>query len=99
MIEFDKIATPFHEKASNCTNILSFVKIPKYFCILRCWVCPGRIGLLPDLFWRTSGSRLLRTLTAFFFEVSSSWDQSTFDDGVHFVSDPEVVDVLGKIIQ
>ena len=28
--------------------------------------------------------------------ASSSWDQSTFDDGVHFVSVAAVVDVLGK---
>ena len=30
---------------------------------------------------------------------SSSWDQSTLDDGVHFVGIPDVVDVLGEVIR
>ena len=29
----------------------------------------------------------------------SSWDQSTFDNGVHFESVPDVVDVLGKLLR
>ena len=33
------------------------------------------------------------------FGASSSWNQSTFDDGVHFVSVPDVVDVLGEVIR
>ena len=33
------------------------------------------------------------------FETSSSWNQSTLDDGVHVVSVPEVVDVLGEVVR
>ena len=58
MIEFDKTAILFCERASNCTNILYFGELSKYFCTLRFWVCPDRIGLLPDLLWRPSGSLL-----------------------------------------
>ena len=33
------------------------------------------------------------------FEGSSSWDQSTFNDGVQFISVPDVADVLGEVIR
>ena len=33
------------------------------------------------------------------FETSSSWDQSTLDDGVHVVSVPDVMDALDKVVR
>ena len=65
MIEFDKAATLFSERASDCTSILYVCELSKYICTPRFWVCPDRIGLLPDLLQRTSGLRLCRTLIAY----------------------------------
>ena len=33
------------------------------------------------------------------FETSSSRNQSTLDDGVHVVSVPDVVDVIGEVVR
>ena len=32
-------------------------------------------------------------------KASSSWDQSTFNDGMQFISVPDVVNVLGEVIR
>ena len=58
MIEFDKTAILFFKRASNCTNFLYVGELSKYCCTLRFWVCPDRIGLLPDLHGCPSGSLL-----------------------------------------
>ena len=69
VIELDRVATPFSEEASNCTRKLYFGEMSKCVCTVRFWICPEGIQLLPDLDWRTSGSRLSNGQTA-----CPSWD-------------------------
>ena len=63
-IVFDRTAILFSERISDCTNVPYFGEHSKYFCTPRFWVYPDRIELLPDIDWRTSGSRLWKTRTA-----------------------------------
>ena len=59
-IVFDRTAILFSERVWNCTNVLYSYsgELSPCSCTPRFWVCPDRIEFLPDLDWRTSGSRL-----------------------------------------
>ena len=86
-------------KLQNCTNILYFGVLSKYFCTPRFHVYPDRIELLPDLDLGTSVHGCEKHSLPVPFETSSSWNQSALDDGVQVASVPDVVDALGEVVR
>ena len=47
VIVFAKTAVLSSERALNCTKILCFDAVSKYFCMVRSLACPSRIEVLP----------------------------------------------------
>ena len=84
----------FFERASDCTNTLYFGELYKYFCTPWFRVCLDRVL---NFFQILTGVHRIHGCEKHWlpvpFETSSSWKQSTLDDGVHVASVPGVADV------
>ena len=90
MFEFDKTALLFFKRGSNYTKIQLFLTFPSI--LVHC--DSGFVQIVLDFF-----QILMVVHRVHCCEASSSWDQSTFNDGVQYISVPDVVDVLSEVIQ
>ena len=98
-IVFDRTAILFFERASDCTNILYFGELSIFFVHRN----SGFVQIVLNFSRILTGVHRVHGCEKHGlpvpFETSSSWNQSAQDDGVHVVSVPEVVDVIGEVVR
>ena len=91
MIEFDRIAIPFPDQALNCTDIL-YCDVTSPSVFVRC--DSGFAQIVFNFFQILSSTHRVHGCEENWLpvpsEAFSSWDQSTFDYGVHFENVPDV---------